>query len=175
MAEPFLGEVRAFGFNYAPRDWALCDGALLDVNQNQALFSLMGNSFGGDGQNNFALPDLQGRSPMHFGGNYSLGALGGENHVTLTDQTIPAHSHSVKVADENGTTTSPGGAYLGKGAVPAGRVTDPWPTYVDATPDQEMAGETLQAAGRGLPHENRQPYLVINYCIALQGLYPPRS
>lgn len=176
MSEPFIGEVRTFGFNYAPKDWAFCDGQLLQVMQHQPLFSLMSNRFGGDGRVKFALPDLQGRAAVGYYGatEYGLGHIGGFEKVALDNASVPDHNHVVTVANANATTTDPGNAYLAKGNKRSGKVTTAWPTYADATPDKAMSPIAVEAAGRGLAHENRQPFQVVNFCIALDGLYPSR-
>jgi microcystin-dependent protein len=181
MAEPFLGDIEAFSFNFAPKGWAFCAGQLLPINQNQALFSLLGTNFGGDGVRTFALPDLRGRIANAFGqgpglANYTLGQTSGEESHTLAVNEMPAggHSHSV-AATNNGTTggtnvPSPavtlGSGYSSQAGSPAVNI------YSSAAPTIAMG--SLSPAG-GQPHENRMPFLALNYCIALQGIYPSRN
>jgi microcystin-dependent protein len=174
MEEPFIGEIALFAGNFAPMGWAFCDGSLLPINQYQALFSLLGTTYGGDGRNNFALPDLRGRAPISFRqgpglSNYTLGQKGGSESTTLTLAQMPAHNHllnaSTLAADQPG---------------PAGNVLAVEPTGSSAVYHAAPANTTLDAgavdpAGSSAAIDNRQPYLAINYIIALQGIYPPRS
>jgi microcystin-dependent protein len=171
--DPFVAEIRIFPFNFAPKGWAFCDGQILPLSQNTALFSLLGTTYGGNGKSNFALPDLQGRVPMHPGQGpglslHDLGESGGSDTVSLLESEIPSHSHSL------GAQTIPlGGVTSGAGAVlnrPAsGNL------YNTAGPLVSMAPESLSPAGGDQPHNNLMPYLTLNFCIALQGVYPPRS
>ena len=170
MADPFVAEIRIFPFNFAPKGWAWCDGQLLPLSQNTALFSLLGTTYGGDGKSNFALPDLQGRAPMHPGQGpglslHDLGETGGSETVSLLESEIPGHSHTVRADDFPGTTSLPTGASLAEftGA------------YQGAQNMMPMAPETLAPAGGDLPHNNMQPYLTFYFCIALQGVFPPRT
>jgi microcystin-dependent protein len=177
MADPFVAEIRVFPFNFAPRGWAFCDGQLLPLSQNTALFSLLGTTYGGNGKSNFALPDLQGRAPMYWGQGpglslYDLGETGGSETVSLLESEIPAHSHGMQASgadvSEEGT-KQPAGALPGKqqgsnliyGALGANQV--------------NFAGEALAPAGGDAPHNNMMPYLTFNFCIALQGVFPPRT
>lgn len=173
MADPFVAEIRIFPFNFAPKGWAFCDGQLLPLSQNTALFSLLGTTYGGDGKSNFALPDLQGRAAMHQGQGpglslHDLGEQGGEEFVTLLDSENPAHNHGMRAqtvdnADiTNVTNTS---AY----APSAGG------TLYQAASNGNMAFQALPVAGNSQPHNNMQPYLTLNYNIALQGVFPPRG
>jgi microcystin-dependent protein len=180
MSNPFLGEIRAFGFNFAPTGWALCDGQILPINQNTALFSLLGTTFGGNGTQTFALPDLRGRIALSSGTSpsgtgYVLGeALGEESH-TLTTNEIPAHQHSIAAA-ANGTanaTNVPGATVIPGSGSSSGAGTPAVPIYAGGPPDTPMA--PLGADTGGQPHENRMPYLVASYCIALTGIFPSRS
>jgi microcystin-dependent protein len=171
MAEPFLSEIRIFSFNFAPRGWATCDGQLLPINQNQALFSLLGTTYGGNGQTNFGLPDLRGRVPFHFGsgggGSYSLGQKAGEETHTLTLQETPTHNHTL-AAGSNATTATAGQANpVGNYLANSGKT-----VYVTAQPNSVMSPATVSNVGGSQPHENRSPYLTLNLCIALQGIFP---
>jgi microcystin-dependent protein len=173
MSDPFVAEIRVFPFNFAPTGWAMCNGQLLPILQNTALFSLLGTRYGGDGRSTFALPDLQGNAPMHAGqgpglSDYFVGQPGGVETVTLLQSEIPAHSHQASGAVGSGPTSPTGNAW---GAFP-GRT--PPPLYVDGSPTVTM-GNALPVAGSSLPHNNMQPYLTLNFCIALQGIFPPRS
>jgi microcystin-dependent protein len=174
MADPFVAEIRILPTNFAPRGWAFCNGQLLPLSQNTALFSLLGTTYGGNGQSTFALPDLQGNVPMHPGQGpglslRDLGESSGTTSVTLLVSEIPAHAHTLSGANTPADSPTPGGA------VPA-RVSG-------ATPYRAVAGATLAAmapnalapAGASLPHNNLMPYLVLNFCIALQGVFPPRA
>ncbi len=161
MAEPFLSEIRMFSFTFPPRGWADCNGQLLPINQNQALFSLLGTQFGGNGQVNFALPDLRARVPIGAGSLHPLGEAGGAATHTLTSAELPGHTHAAYVSDARGTTASPNDAFLAAAAN----------AYGDAGSGQAaMAG--LGSTGGSQPHNNTQPFLVIRYCIALQGIFP---
>ena len=167
--DPFIGELRCFGFNFAPVGWALCNGQLLAIQSNTALFSLLGTMYGGNGQTTFALPDLRGRTSLAFGQgpgltNRTQGELGGNETVTLTSATIPAHSHTV-AASSTPTSKNPSGAFPS--------VTAAGSSY--GTPgDLQMNAGMIAGGGSGQPHENMQPYLVLNWCIALEGVYPSR-
>lgn len=168
MSNPYLGEMRWFSFNFAPRGWAACNGQTLSINQNQALFALLGTTYGGDGQTNFALPGMQGRVPIHPGNGFGLGQAGGEVGHTLTVGEMASHSHAANAIGAPGSTASPLGAYW------AGSTTGD-PLYAAAEPDQAMVAGTVGANGGGQAHPNLQPYLALNLCIALQGIFPPRS
>lgn len=169
MADPFVAEIRMFSGNFAPTGWAFCDGQLLPISQNTALFSLLGTIYGGDGKSTFALPDLQGRTPMHHGQGVGLtdrqiGEPGGAEAVTLTEAEIPAHSHPVRASNAAATTGSPSSA-----------VTLAAPTTSIYGPPQNLVPMAAEIVGGGQPHNNRQPYLVVTFIIALQGVFPPRS
>lgn len=178
MSEPFLAEVKIVGFTFAPRGWAFCDGQILPINQNQSLFSLLGTTYGGDGRTSFALPDLRGRTPVHEGGGTSghtvnLGQkLGEETHV-LTTQEIPNHDHVANgaAAGETQNTSSPGGALLAQTS--GGR--RPLVPYGPAGNLVTLAGASVGQAGSNQGHENMQPFLALNFCIALLGIFPPRN
>jgi microcystin-dependent protein len=167
MAEPFLAELRIFSFAFAPRGWALCNGQLLPINQNQALFSLLGTTYGGNGQTNFALPNLQSRVPIHFGNSFTLGQQGGEAAHTLTLAELPAHQHNMTASNDptTGNSTSGGNNYFAPTA-------DNSTLYSTATADATMIGTSITNTGGSQAHENRQPFLVLNICIALQGIFP---
>jgi microcystin-dependent protein len=163
MAEPFLSEIRIMSFNFAPKGWAMCNGQLLPINQNQALFSLLGTTFGGDGRVNFALPDQRGRTPIHVGAGHTLGERGGEDAHTLTSQEMPAHTHQVMVsALASGGNNSPANRFLGGAA-------DAYAPPSNLTP---LRGGTITNTGGSQAHTNDQPYLVLTFCIALQGIFP---
>jgi microcystin-dependent protein len=168
MAEPFLSEIRMMSFGFAPKGWALCNGQLLPINQNQALFSLLGTTYGGDGRVNFALPNLQGRVPIHFGQGHTLGERNGEQAHTLSISEIPQHNHQVAAsASATGGSTSPVGAFLGgadKAYLPPGKGTT-----------TSLRPDTVTNAGGSQAHLNMQPFLTINFCIALQGIFPSQN
>ena len=164
MAEPFLSEIRMMSFVFAPKGWALCNGQLLPINQNQALFSLLGTTYGGDGQVNFALPDLRGRVPIHVGSGHTLGERGGEQAHTLSIAEIPTHTHMVAASSAaTGGTATPNGSYLG-GANNAYR--SPGGSTTSLSPG------TVANVGGSQAHLNMQPFLSISFCIALQGIFP---
>lgn len=174
MSDPYVGEIRSFAGNFAPRGWALCNGQLLPISQNTALFSLLGTMYGGDGKTNFALPDLMGRTPMQQGTGAGLspryqGEAGGEATVTLTVNEMPMHRH-IPAAAATGTSGSPEGA-IWAGVVP-GRSTSP--VYGPATGVQ-MSSQAVTPTGGGASHNNRQPYLGVTYIIALSGEFPSRG
>ncbi len=173
MADPFVAEIRIFPFNFAPRGWAFCDGQLLPLSQNTALFSLLGTTYGGDGKSTFALPNLQGSAPMHPGQGpglslHDLGETGGSDSVVLLTSEIPQHSHTIPC-----TTTEEG--TQGVGTAFARTDIDRPPVYTNSAPNVTMGPSTLALAGGSQPHNNMQPYLTLNFCIALQGVYPPRT
>lgn len=183
MIEPYLSEIALFSFGNAPQGWALCSGQLLPIDQNQALFSLLGTTYGGDGRTNFALPDLRGRVPMHAGGGHELGEAAGTETVTVSAAQMPAHSHTLDLSALTATARCTGGAanqLSPVGAVPAVEPTYATAVYSNAAPDANMnvsavtKGGSIAAAntGGGQAHENRQPYLALNYCIAVQGIFP---
>ena len=162
MAEPFLSEIRIMSFVFAPKGWALCNGQLLPINQNQALFSLLGTTFGGDGRVNFALPDLRARTPIHVGSTHTLGERGGEQAHTLSIAELPEHTHTLRVTNNNGATNSPNSAYLG--AFSGG--------YNAPAQLTTMAAGTVTNTGGSQAHLNMQPFLTLSFCIALQGIFP---
>jgi microcystin-dependent protein len=173
MADPFVAEIRIFPFNFAPRGWAWCDGQLLPLSQNTALFSLLGTTYGGNGKSNFALPDLQGRAPMHPGQGpglslHDLGETGGSETVSLLESEIPSHSHSYRAAGVAADSPVPAGTLL---AAPSSDA----PYLPAPAPMTSMAGEALAPAGGDAPHNNMMPYLTFYFNIALQGVFPPRT
>jgi microcystin-dependent protein len=164
VAEPFLSEIRIMSFGFPPKGWALCNGQLLPINQNQALFSLLGTTFGGDGRVNFALPDLRGRVPIHVGSGHTLGEGGGEQSHTLSNQEMPTHTHVASASSSPGNQVSPTGNVL---ASPLNQ------TYRD--PDnamQPLVAGSIGNAGGSQAHLNVQPFLTLSFCIALQGIFP---
>ena len=176
MSTPFLSEIRIMSFNYAPKGWAMCNGQLLPINQNQALFSLLGTTYGGDGRVNFALPNLQGAAPLNSGQGVGLsdrflGESGGSQTVTLLETEIPTHAHSARAfSTSKADQTSPAGHVWSKAQ--SGR--QPLPMY-SATAGAPMYAQALTIAGGSAPHNNLMPYLTLTFIIALQGVYPPRS
>jgi microcystin-dependent protein len=170
MSEPFLGEIRQASFQFAPKGWALCNGQLLPINQNQALFSLLGTTYGGDGRTNFALPDLRGRSPAHFSPTLPLGARVGEENHTLTSNELPPHNHALQGSTDLSNSSSPAGnvtAAKGRGGkdiyAPGG------------SPVQPMSPQAISPAGGNQPHNNMQPFTTLNFIIALTGIFPSRN
>jgi microcystin-dependent protein len=164
MAEPFLSEIRVMSFGFPPKGWATCDGQLLPINQNQALFSLLGTTYGGDGRVNFGLPNLQGRAPIHMGAGHTLGERGGEQAHTLSTPELPTHGHTAVAAGAAGTSPTPAGNYLGQSAKQPYAAAD-----ANLGP---LNAATLANAGGSQAHLNMQPFLVLNFCIALQGIFP---
>lgn len=172
MADPFVAEIRIFPFNFAPRGWAFCNGQLLPISQNTALFSLLGTYYGGDGKSTFALPNLQGNVPVHPGqgpglSDYYLGQTGGSETVTLLESEIPAHAHQLRCVNGDGDQALPTNNTWG--ATPSGA--NP---YISPS-NGNMSPQALGVTGGSLPHNNMQPYLTLNFCIALQGVFPPRG
>ena len=163
MAEPFLSEIRIMSFVFAPKGWALCNGQLLPINQNQALFSLLGTTFGGDGRVNFALPDLRGRVPIHVGSGHTLGEKGGEQAHTLSIAEIPTHTHVANGTTNAASTNTPDNTTL------LGIVND---AYGDPANLQAMAASEITNVGGSQAHLNMQPFLTLSFCIALQGIFP---
>jgi microcystin-dependent protein len=163
MSEPFLSEIRVMSFGFAPKGWALCNGQLLPINQNQALFALLGTTFGGDGQTSFALPDLRGRTPIHVGSGHSLGERGGEQAHTLSIAEVPTHTHVARASSAaTGGNSAPGDRVLGGGNN----------VYHSPTNVVAMNPGTVTQVGGSQAHLNMQPFLTLNFCIALQGIFP---
>jgi microcystin-dependent protein len=165
MSEPFLSEIKVVSFSFAPKGWALCNGQLLPINQNQALFSLLGTTYGGDGRVNFALPDLRGRIPNHVGDGFTLGERGGETAHTLNISELPAHNHTPV-----GSSNPPSAASAADGL---------WSTFAtnlfNSTADSAMNPACILPTGGNQPHNNMSPYLVLNFIIALQGIFPSQN
>ena len=166
MAEPFLSEIRIMSFNWAPKGWAMCNGQFMPINQNQALFSLLGTTYGGNGQTTFALPDLRGAVPIHEGSGYTLGQKGGEQAHTLTMSEMPAHTHILNATTTNGTQT-----------VPTGNLLAPTPSQLYHGPDNlvTLNPQTISNVGGSQAHQNMQPYLTLTFCIALIGIFPSQN
>jgi microcystin-dependent protein len=164
MAEPFLSEIRIMSFVFPPKGWALCNGQLLPINQNQALFSLLGTTYGGNGQTNFALPDLRGNVPIHMGKEFTRGQKGGEPAHTLNSGEMPQHFHTAQVRQVNGTSANPANNFL------ANIVTFAYRNNISNLTSIHPA--TLTNVGGSQAHNNMQPYLVLSFCIALQGIFP---
>ena len=165
MTEPFLGEIKIFSFNFAPRGWASCDGQLLPINQNQALFSLLGTMYGGDGRTTFGLPDLRGCTPIHFSGGFTQGEAGGEQTHILAASEMPSHTHSVTASSNDASTPNPNNAYWALTASAA----------YSSSANSSMAPQAVSSVGASQPHNNMSPYLALNICIALQGIFPSRN
>jgi microcystin-dependent protein len=165
MAEPFLSEIRIMSFSFPPKGWAFCNGQLLPINQNQALFSLLGTTYGGDGRVNFGLPDLRGRAPIHEGSGHTLGERGGEQGHTLSISELPTHAHVFNASTAAATANaSPGGSYLGQSSGVF--------LYGSASNVTAMAPNAIGNVGGSQAHPNMQPFLALNFCIALQGIFP---
>ena len=162
MAEPFLSEIRIMSFVFAPKGWALCNGQLLPINQNQGLFSLLGTTFGGDGRVNFALPNLQGRTPIHVGSGHTLGEQGGEQAHTLSIAELPTHTHVLQASGNNAGTNSPNGAVLANSTA----------VYHAPTNLTSLSPSSVTNTGGSQAHLNMQPFLTLSFCIALQGIFP---
>lgn len=174
MSNQFVAEIRIFGFNFAPTGWALCNGQILPISQNTALFSLLGTTYGGNGQTTFALPNLQDGSPLQQGQGsglslYDLGQQGGVDAVTLLDSEMPSHTHQARANSGGAGLSSPSGNVW---ASLPGRT--PPPMFQNSAPNAPMSPLALSITGSSFPHNNRQPYLGLNFCIALQGVFPPR-
>ena len=168
MAEPFLSEIRMMSFGFPPKGWALCDGQLLPINQNQALFSLLGTTYGGDGRVNFGLPNLQGRLPIHMGGGHTLGERGGEQGHTLSISEIPTHTHTLKASSTQASTNVPGPTTVLSAS-------NPQNAYAQATNLIAMSPAAIGNVGGSQAHLNMQPFLVLNFSIALQGIFPSQT
>lgn len=166
MSEPFLAEVRIVGFNFAPRGWAFCDGQILPINQNQSLYSLLGTTYGGDGRTSFALPDMRGRTPIHVGNGHREGQKSGEETHTLAANEMPQHDHVAQGSNSPGNNPIPDGNILAD---------TPGQIYRDPANLVQLRSGTVANVGGGQAHENMMPYLAVNFCIALQGLFPSRN
>ena len=182
MSDQFVAEIRIFPFNFAPIQWALCNGQILPISQYTALFSLLGTNFGGDGRSNFGLPNLQGNVPVCMGqgaglSQYFIGEQGGTQNVSLTAQEIPAHNHDFNVKPGvNATTATAGNNVFGKPIYNNQGSTGPIYSYTTTAPgNTRLNPNTIGPAGNSLPHNNMMPYLTLNFCIAMQGIFPPRG
>jgi microcystin-dependent protein len=180
MSSPFVAEIRLFACNFAPRGWAMCNGQLLPISQNTALFSLLGTQYGGDGRSTFALPNLQGNLAGGQGAGPGLsqrfiGELDGSQTVTLLTTEMPSHTHSLQAKNNTASSPNPVGNALAKGAYPNGATNGSIALYQTAAPDVQMNVQAVQLQGGGQPHNNLMPYLALNYCIALQGVFPARN
>jgi microcystin-dependent protein len=179
MANPFLAEIRIFPFNFAPVGWAFCNGQILPISQNAALFSLLGTTYGGNGTSNFALPNLQGNAPLQQGQGpglslYDLGETGGSATVTVLASELPSHNHPLGADTGDASSASPANGVYMRGqytGTPAGAVA----SYSSQAPDTRLSGAAIAPTGGSQPHNNMMPYLTLNFCIALQGVFPPRS
>jgi microcystin-dependent protein len=169
MANPYVGEIRIFAGNFAPQGWAICNGAVLSIAENEVLFNLIGTTYGGDGINTFNLPDLRSRLPIHQGNGYVIGSPGGSENVTLTSAELPAHGHTVQSSTAHGNTSSPAGALW---ATDGTGVAAPYRKAASGGTAVALAAGTVAPDGGGQPHENRQPLLAMNYIISLFGIYP---
>lgn len=174
MSDPYVGEIRAFGFNFAPSGWAQCNGQLLPISRNTALFALLGTTYGGDGRTTFALPNLQARAPLNFGAGPGLterilGESSGVPAVTLLQSEMATHTHTANADGGSAGVASPENTIWGGGG--RGRP----PAYSTDAPNEAMSSQALASAGGNQPHNNLPPYQVVNFCIALQGIFPPRS
>ncbi len=173
MADPFVAEIRPFGFNFAPAGWATCDGQILPISQNTALFALLGTMYGGDGKSTFALPNLQSSAPVAGGEGQGLsyrspGDTFGEQNVTLLQSEMPVHTHTFSASGDDARARQPPGQYFGVSQGTAFYNDDQQPTT-------QLSPNFLQVVGQSLPHNNMQPYLTLNFCIAMQGVFPPRG
>lgn len=170
MAQPYIGEIRVVTFSFAPVNWAFCDGSLQSISQNITLYQLIGTTYGGDGTNTFALPNLRSRTPIHAGtlngNNYTVGQAAGEENVTVTTSQLPQHTHILSASTNTGTVNSPkGNIWASSSQLP----------YADKTPTVAMSPAAVGNAGNSLPHDNLSPYLAINFIIALNGIYPSQG
>jgi microcystin-dependent protein len=165
MSEPFLSEIKLVSFNFPPKGWALCNGQFLPINQNQALFALLGTTYGGNGQTTFALPNLRGRVPIHMGNGHTLGETAGSTSVTVNIQQLPTHMHGLNSSPVNANIPTGGGNYFGVANN----------AYTTPASLQTLSPATVTSVGGSQPHNNMMPYLVLNFIIALQGIFPSRN
>jgi microcystin-dependent protein len=166
MSDQFLGEIRMMAFNFAPRFWAQCNGQLFPINQNQALFSLLGTMYGGDGRSNFALPNFQSRTPIHVSNTFTQGQVGGEENHTLSTNEVPPHTHTLNASSSISAAVIPNNNSFGNGAAKL---------YATQNDGATLDASVLDAAGGNQPHTNMQPYSVLNFCIAIAGIFPSRN
>jgi microcystin-dependent protein len=164
MAQPYVGEIRMFAGNFAPAGWMFCEGQLLPISENETLFQLIGTTYGGDGQSTFALPDLRGRLPLHFGNGFVLAETGGAEEITLTVQQIPAHSHPLLATASNAATANAGGKLLAQ--------TPTYTPYIASPPNVALSTNSMGSTGGSQPHTNFQPYLCVDFIISLYGIFP---
>lgn len=164
MAQPYVGEIRIFAGNFAPAGWALCEGQLLPISEYETLFQLIGTTYGGDGQQTFAVPDLRGRLPIHQGNSYILGETGGAEEVTLTSQQIPSHTHAMLASSSTGTQNGAAGNVLASGSSIS--------IYRTGTPTSQLSPQMIGPVGGSQPHTNLQPYVCVNYIISFFGIFP---
>jgi microcystin-dependent protein len=174
MASPFLAEIKMFGGNFAPRGYAFCNGQILSISQNTALFSLLGTTYGGDGITNFALPNLQGRVPIHWGSGaglstYVIGEQGGVENVTLIQSQLPSHNHSLTASSGAGTGAAPAATEVLAASTTRDKL------YSTSAPNTTLSAQAIGTTGGNLPHTNLQPYLAVSFIIALQGIFPSRN
>ncbi|MBD2867717.1 phage tail protein [Paenibacillus arenilitoris] len=167
MSETFIGDIRLFGFGFTPRGWAPCQGQTLSIQQNQALFAIIGATYGGDGATTFKLPDLRGRAPVHTGNGVTLGQSAGEEKHTLTVNEMPTHTHTAMASEQSATSYTP----VGNTWAPPGNSTNSY----SQSPDSAMSPGAIAQAGGSAPHSNMQPYLAMNYCICVNGYFPTRE
>jgi microcystin-dependent protein len=167
MAQPYVGEIRMFGGNFAPAGWMFCEGQLLPISENETLFQLIGTTYGGDGESTFALPDLRGRIPIHQGSGFILAETGGDEEVTLGTNQMPAHSHPALASSATASQTTPQNNVLGTPTVPD--------LYRASQPDTPLAAQTISLVGGSLPHNNFQPYLCVDFIISLFGIFPSQT
>ncbi len=179
MSDPFIGEIKQFAFNFAPKDYATCDGQILQITQNQALYSILGVNFGGDGIKTFGLPDLRGRAPMHPGSGpgltpRKLAEKGGNEAVVLSANQVPSHTHQLTAQNTTANSGAAQGCSFAQGKRIDGRIVSEFKMYTTGTPAAQMHQSAIASAGSGAGHDNMQPYLALNLCIALSGIYPVR-
>ena len=167
MSQPFLGEIKIISWNFAPKGWAFCNGQFLPINQNQALFSLLGTTYGGNGQTTFALPDFRGRAPIHVGGGFTEGQAAGEEFHTVTQSEMPAHNHFVQGVNANANTFAPAGHFLAN--IPS------FAYRANPTALTTLHPSTVTNYGGSQPHDNILPFVTLNFCIAFEGIYPSQS
>jgi microcystin-dependent protein len=171
MSEPFVGEIRLVGFNFPPNGWALCNGQLLSIAQSTVLFDLIGTTYGGDGQSTFALPDLQGRIPIHQGAGFTIGQVAGEETVTLTLGQIPSHAHAARATSDSGAATSPANAVWAQ----TPQLAYHEPVLASDPSSVAMAADSVQLVGSSQPHDNLMPFLTLNFVISLFGVFPTQN
>jgi microcystin-dependent protein len=165
MAQPYVGEIRMFGGNFAPAGWHFCNGALLPISENETLFQLIGTIYGGDGQSTFALPDLRGRLPIHQGNGFIVGETGGVESIVLTVQQIPSHTHAMLASTNTSTTPQPTGNVIGKSTQ--------IDHFINTVPGDQLSPNAIASVGGSQPHSNLQPYLCVSFIISLFGIFPP--